>query len=160
MTQAVLPFCLCFCMQALLKRLESVKPSKGITRSEQFADYQRQARYICTPLPTATIEHYHSKIASLSASSQGVSWRKCLCCCQCAHVVCVNLCSSLISYCAFTCLYPHREEHQAKQRRRPSQPQTRVSPFPSPHQTQPEHHPSACLVLRLRGHRPDIHWVR
>ncbi|XP_012674366.2 cilia- and flagella-associated protein 97 [Clupea harengus] len=60
---------------ALLKRLESVKPSKGITRSEQFADYQRQARYICTPLPTATIEHYHSKIASLSASSQGKSTR-------------------------------------------------------------------------------------
>ncbi|XP_062379428.1 cilia- and flagella-associated protein 97 isoform X2 [Sardina pilchardus] len=61
---------------ALLKRLESVKPSKGITRTEQLADYQRQARYLCTPLPTSTIEDYHSKLeTSLSKSSQGRSSR-------------------------------------------------------------------------------------
>ncbi|XP_063776819.1 cilia- and flagella-associated protein 97 isoform X2 [Pseudophryne corroboree] len=31
---------------ALLKRLESVKPTVGMTRSEQFMDYQRQAGYL------------------------------------------------------------------------------------------------------------------
>ncbi|KAG5285723.1 hypothetical protein AALO_G00006690 [Alosa alosa] len=61
---------------AFLKRLESVKPSKGITRTEQLADYQRQARYLCTPLPTSTIEDFHSKLeTSLSKSSQGGSSR-------------------------------------------------------------------------------------
>lgn len=57
---------------AFLKRLESVKPSKGITRDEQLADYQRQARYLCTPLPSSTIEHYQAKLeASLSRASPG-----------------------------------------------------------------------------------------
>ncbi|XP_041944723.1 cilia- and flagella-associated protein 97 isoform X2 [Alosa sapidissima] len=61
---------------AFLKRLESVKPSKGITRTEQLADYQRQARYLCTPLPTSTIEDFHSKLeTSVSKSSQGGSSR-------------------------------------------------------------------------------------
>ncbi|XP_005168395.1 cilia- and flagella-associated protein 97 isoform X1 [Danio rerio] len=33
---------------AFLKRLESVKPTPGITRDEQLADYQRQCRYMGT----------------------------------------------------------------------------------------------------------------
>uniref|UniRef100_A0A4W4DUX4 Cilia- and flagella-associated protein 97 n=1 Tax=Electrophorus electricus TaxID=8005 RepID=A0A4W4DUX4_ELEEL len=34
---------------AFLKRLESVKPTPGMTRSEQLADYQRQAGYLGIP---------------------------------------------------------------------------------------------------------------
>ncbi|XP_071360501.1 cilia- and flagella-associated protein 97 isoform X2 [Trachinotus anak] len=34
---------------AFLKRLESVKPTPGLRRSEQMADYQRQAGYLGTP---------------------------------------------------------------------------------------------------------------
>uniref|UniRef100_A0A8B9HL42 Cilia- and flagella-associated protein 97 n=1 Tax=Astyanax mexicanus TaxID=7994 RepID=A0A8B9HL42_ASTMX len=36
---------------ALLKRLESVKPTRGMTRAEQLADYQRQAGYLGIPAP-------------------------------------------------------------------------------------------------------------
>nr|XP_033772711.1 cilia- and flagella-associated protein 97-like [Geotrypetes seraphini] len=33
---------------ALLKRLEAVKPTTGITRTEQLMDYHRQSSYLCT----------------------------------------------------------------------------------------------------------------
>lgn len=40
-----------FCsFQAFLKRLESVKPTPGLKRSEQLADYQRQVGYLGAPL--------------------------------------------------------------------------------------------------------------
>uniref|UniRef100_A0A8C2CLK1 Cilia- and flagella-associated protein 97 n=1 Tax=Cyprinus carpio TaxID=7962 RepID=A0A8C2CLK1_CYPCA len=35
---------------AFLKRLESVKPTPGMTRDEQLADYQRHCRYLGTPV--------------------------------------------------------------------------------------------------------------
>ncbi|XP_059407961.1 cilia- and flagella-associated protein 97 isoform X2 [Carassius carassius] len=35
---------------AFLKRLESVKPTPGLTRDEQLADYQRHCRYLGTPV--------------------------------------------------------------------------------------------------------------
>ncbi|XP_018416800.1 PREDICTED: cilia- and flagella-associated protein 97 [Nanorana parkeri] len=55
---------------ALLKRLESVKPTVGMTRSEQFMDYQRQAGYLSSaassPRPgKASI----SRLGTSSASS-------------------------------------------------------------------------------------------
>ncbi len=34
--------------QVFLKRLESVKPTPGMTRDEQLADYQQQCRYMGT----------------------------------------------------------------------------------------------------------------
>lgn len=43
-------YCMCKYVgfQAFLKRLESVKPTPGMTRDEQLADYQRQCRYLGT----------------------------------------------------------------------------------------------------------------
>lgn len=47
-----------FCyFQAFLKRLEAVKPTRGLRRSEQLADYQRLVGYLSGPLnprPPAT----------------------------------------------------------------------------------------------------------
>ncbi|KAJ8415651.1 hypothetical protein AAFF_G00402080 [Aldrovandia affinis] len=37
--------------QALLKRLDTMKPSRGMSRSEQLADYERQAPYRGLPAP-------------------------------------------------------------------------------------------------------------
>ncbi|XP_056415916.1 cilia- and flagella-associated protein 97 [Hyla sarda] len=57
---------------ALLKRLESVKPTVGMTRSEQMMDYQRQAGYLSS---TATSPRPgKASVSRLShASSGGVS---------------------------------------------------------------------------------------
>ncbi|XP_069833836.1 cilia- and flagella-associated protein 97 [Dendropsophus ebraccatus] len=57
---------------ALLKRLESVKPTVGMTRSEQLMDYQRQAGYLSS---TATSPRPgKASVSRLShASSGGVS---------------------------------------------------------------------------------------
>lgn len=46
---------------AFLRRLESVRPSRGIQRAEQLADYQRQARYSGTARPLHTIPRCSSK---------------------------------------------------------------------------------------------------
>ncbi|MEQ2163075.1 hypothetical protein GOODEAATRI_026478 [Goodea atripinnis] len=37
------------CRLAFLKRLESVKPTPGLSRSKQLADHQRQAGYLSVP---------------------------------------------------------------------------------------------------------------
>ncbi|KAM8938929.1 cilia- and flagella-associated protein 97 isoform 2-T2 [Pelodytes ibericus] len=56
---------------ALLKRLESVKPTVGITRSEQLMDYQRQAGYLSS---TATSPRPgKSSVSRIKPSSGGFS---------------------------------------------------------------------------------------
>lgn len=53
---------LIFCMTALLKRLEAVKPTVGMKRSEQLMDYHRNMSYL-NPSPSvrrvrSTLGHY------------------------------------------------------------------------------------------------------
>lgn len=58
-----------FCyFQAFLKRLEAVKPTRGLRRSEQLADYQRLVGYLSGPLnprpPTTLKERCTAKTPS------------------------------------------------------------------------------------------------
>lgn len=93
------------CFQAFLKRLESVKPTPGMTRDEQLADYQRQSRYLgthVTALPpvklksnktSGTCTHTHN--TNLSQSLHEALWMK-----TCS-VVCM---SSLLHQPIFSCV--------------------------------------------------------
>ncbi|XP_053559858.1 cilia- and flagella-associated protein 97 [Bombina bombina] len=54
---------------ALLKRLESVKPTVGMTRSEQFLDYQRQAGYLSST--ASSPRPGKASVSRLSPSSSG-----------------------------------------------------------------------------------------
>ncbi|KAL1023465.1 hypothetical protein UPYG_G00041160 [Umbra pygmaea] len=47
---------------AFLRRLESVKPTRGMKRAEQLADYQRQAGYLGTATPLSTMDRSPSKM--------------------------------------------------------------------------------------------------
>nr|XP_015201174.1 PREDICTED: cilia- and flagella-associated protein 97 isoform X1 [Lepisosteus oculatus]XP_015201175.1 PREDICTED: cilia- and flagella-associated protein 97 isoform X1 [Lepisosteus oculatus] len=58
---------------AFLKRLESVKPTVGMKRSEQLADYQRQTRYLGTGLSTRFDRSPSSRAASSGKPSRPCS---------------------------------------------------------------------------------------
>ncbi|KAM6972463.1 cilia- and flagella-associated protein 97 [Aplochiton taeniatus] len=58
---------------AFLKRLESVKPTPGMRRAEQLADYQQQARYLGTSASLPLVQRPQSK-TSASRISSGSSW--------------------------------------------------------------------------------------
>ncbi|MED6275469.1 hypothetical protein CHARACLAT_026841, partial [Characodon lateralis] len=51
---------------AFLKRLESVKPTPGLSRSKQLADHQRQAGYLSVP-------SYRSSGGRSSRTSSGLT---------------------------------------------------------------------------------------
>lgn len=59
-----------FSFQAFLKRLESVKPSPGLKRSEQLADYHRQVGYLGAP-PSPTYTSTTKKDRSTSRMTSG-----------------------------------------------------------------------------------------
>lgn len=54
---------------AFLKRLESVKPTPGMRREEQLADYQQQARYLGTSVSLPLVQRAPSKMAARRVSS-------------------------------------------------------------------------------------------
>ncbi|XP_029949552.1 cilia- and flagella-associated protein 97-like isoform X1 [Salarias fasciatus] len=57
---------------AFLKRLESVKPTPGLRRSEQLADYQRHASYLGAPLyPVCTSTSRKERPRSRTSSAGG-----------------------------------------------------------------------------------------
>ncbi|XP_075053052.1 cilia- and flagella-associated protein 97 [Mixophyes fleayi] len=58
---------------ALLKRLESVKPTVGMTRSEQFMDYQRQAGYLSSTASSPRPGKTSASRLSSTTSSGGFS---------------------------------------------------------------------------------------
>ncbi|KAM5193667.1 cilia- and flagella-associated protein 97 [Mantella aurantiaca] len=58
---------------ALLKRLESVKPTVGMTRSEQLMDYQRQAGYLSSTATSPRPGKASVSRMSTSSSSGGLS---------------------------------------------------------------------------------------
>ncbi|XP_028832792.1 cilia- and flagella-associated protein 97-like [Denticeps clupeoides] len=58
---------------AFLKRLESVKPTPGMTRSEQLADFQRQTSYLGTSVSPSTSERLLSSYSSPGKSSRPCS---------------------------------------------------------------------------------------
>ncbi|XP_073463450.1 cilia- and flagella-associated protein 97 [Aquarana catesbeiana] len=58
---------------ALLKRLESVKPTVGMTRSEQLMDYQRQAGYLSSTASSPRPGKASVSRLSTSSSSGGLS---------------------------------------------------------------------------------------
>lgn len=65
---------------AFLKRLESVKPTQGLSRSEQLADYQRQVEYLghsSCPIQRSTTkkERLSSRTSSASTGRRAVSTR-------------------------------------------------------------------------------------
>lgn len=61
---------------AFLKRLESVKPTPGMTRDEQLSDYQRQCRYLGTPVTALSPVNLKSSKTSGKTSRPGNSPHK------------------------------------------------------------------------------------
>ncbi|KAL4640543.1 cilia- and flagella-associated protein 97 [Arapaima gigas] len=63
---------------AFLKRLESVKPTAGMRRTEQLADYQRQARYLGALPPSTVMDKSSSSRSPTDLSlSTGSSSSRC-----------------------------------------------------------------------------------
>ena len=53
--------------QAFLRRLESVRPTRGMKRAEQLADYQRQAGYLGIATSLSAMDRSPSKMERTSS---------------------------------------------------------------------------------------------
>ncbi|KAG2466317.1 cilia- and flagella-associated protein 97 isoform X2 [Polypterus senegalus] len=58
---------------AFLRRLESVKPTVGMKRSEQLTDYQRQMKYMGSPTPSRLEQSSLSRVNTAGKSSRASS---------------------------------------------------------------------------------------